>query len=173
MAINRKLWGRTPDGKPIYKYTLTNASGASVVLGSIGAAIVSVNVPDRDGKLADVALGYGKAESYFADGPCAGKCPGRYANRIAGGRLKIAGKEYKLPNRQSARHSGHCRLYAGQGSGNIRRPGCRRERRRPGGCVGHREAGGKLIVFDLSRLPGDVMISSRWGNVKKRRPDKK
>ena len=73
MAINRKLWGRTPDGKAIYKYTMTNASGASVVLGSVGAAIVGVNVPDRDGKLADVVLGYGKAESYFGDGPCAGK----------------------------------------------------------------------------------------------------
>jgi aldose 1-epimerase len=60
MAINRKLWGRTPDGKAIYKYTLTNASGASVVLGSVGAAIVSVNVPDKNGKLGDVALVDGK-----------------------------------------------------------------------------------------------------------------
>ena len=77
MAINRKLWGRTPDGKAIYKYTLTNASGASVVLGSIGAAIVSVNVPDKNGKLGDVALGYGKAEQYINDGPYLGKCPGR------------------------------------------------------------------------------------------------
>ena len=48
MTIKRKLWGRTPDGKAIFRYTLTNGSGASVVLGSVGAAIVSVNVPDKD-----------------------------------------------------------------------------------------------------------------------------
>ena len=108
MAINRKLWGRTPDGKPIYKYTLTNASGASVVLGSIGAAIVSVNVPDRDGKLADVALGYGKAESYFGDGPYLGKVPGRFANRIAKGKFTLDGKTYQLPvnNGTNSLHGG-------------------------------------------------------------------
>ena len=104
MAINRKLWGRSQDGKAIYKYTLTNASGASVVVSNIGAAIVAVNVPDRNGKLGDVVLGYGKAESYFADGPCSGKVPGRFANRIAGGRLKIAGKEYKLPINNGPNH---------------------------------------------------------------------
>ena len=108
MAINRKLWGKTPDGKPIYKYTLTNASGASVVLGSIGAAIVSVNVPDKDGKLGDVALGYGKAESYFGDGPYLGKVPGRFANRIAKGKFTLDGKTYRLPvnNGTNSLHGG-------------------------------------------------------------------
>ena len=104
MAINRKLWGRTPDGKAIYKYTMTNASGASVVLGSVGAAIVGVNVPDKDGKLADVVLGYGKAESYFGDGPCFGKCPGRFANRIAAGRFTLDGKTYTLPVNNGPNH---------------------------------------------------------------------
>jgi len=104
MAINRKLWGRTPDGKAIYKYTLTNASGASAVVSNVGAAIVAVNVPDRDGKLADVVLGYGKADSYFADGPCAGKVPGRYANRIAKGRFTLDGKEYTLPVNNGPNH---------------------------------------------------------------------
>ena len=103
-TVSRKLWSRIADGTPIYKYTLTNASGASAVVSNIGAAIVSINVPDRNGKLGDVVIGYGKAESYFADGPCAGKCPGRYANRIAGGRLTIAGKEYKLPINNGPNH---------------------------------------------------------------------
>jgi len=93
-----------PDGKPVYKYTITNESGASVVLGSIGAAIVSVNVPDRNGKLGDVVIGYGKAEHYFADGPCAGKCPGRYANRIAKGKFSLDGVEYKLPVNNGPNH---------------------------------------------------------------------
>ena len=104
MAINRKLWGRTPDGKPIYKYRMTNESGASVVLCSIGAAIVSINVPDRNGKLGDVVLGYGKPESYFGDGPCSGKVPGRYANRIAFGKFTLGGKEYELPINNGPNH---------------------------------------------------------------------
>ena len=104
MAINRKLWGRTPDGKAIYKYTMTNASGASVVLGSVGAAIVGINVPDRDGKFSDVVLGYGKPEYYFADGPCFGKVPGRFANRIAKGKFSLDGKAYTLPVNNGPNH---------------------------------------------------------------------
>lgn len=104
MAITRRIWSRTEDGRPIYKYTMTNKSGASVVLTNIGAGIVSINVPDKDGKLGDVVLGYGKAESYFGDGPCAGKCPGRYANRIAKGRFTLDGKTYELPINNGPNH---------------------------------------------------------------------
>ena len=104
MSIRRKLWSRTECGKAVYKYTITNESGASVVLSSIGAGIVAVNVPDRDGKLADVVLGYGKSESYFADGPCAGKCPGRFANRIAKGKFTLDGVEYSLPINNGPNH---------------------------------------------------------------------
>ena len=104
MAINRKIWGKTQDGKAIYKYTITNASGASVVLTNIGAGIVAINVPDKAGKLGDVVLGYGKAESYFADGPCSGKVPGRYANRIAKGKFTLDGKEYTLPINNGPHH---------------------------------------------------------------------
>ena len=104
MSVSRKLWSRTEDGKAIYRYTITNESGASVVLSNYGAAIVSVNVPDREGKLGDVALGYGKAENYFHDGPCFGKCPGRYANRIARGRFELGGKVYELPVNNGPNH---------------------------------------------------------------------
>ena len=104
MQIKRKLWGRAADGKAIYKYTITNGSGASVVLCSVGAGIVSINVPDRNGKLGDVAVGYRKAESYIADGPCCGKCPGRYANRIAGGKFTLDGVEYQLPVNNGPNH---------------------------------------------------------------------
>ena len=103
-TIKRKLWGRTPEGKAIFKYTMTNGSGASVVLGSVGAAIVGVNVPDKDGKLDDVVLGYGKAERYFSDGPFLGKCPGRFANRIAKGKFTLDGKEYTLPINNGPNH---------------------------------------------------------------------
>lgn len=102
--ITRKLWGRTPDGTPVYRYTLKNSSGASATLCSIGAGIVSINVPDKDGKLGDVVLSYAKPESYFGDGPCMGKCPGRYANRIAAGKFTLDGKEYSLPINNGPNH---------------------------------------------------------------------
>ena len=104
MEIKRKLWGRAADGKAIYKYTMTNSKGASVVLCNVGAGIVSVNVPDKDGKLGDVALGYRNATSYIKDGPCLGKCPGRFANRIAGGKFTLGGKTYEVPVNNGPNH---------------------------------------------------------------------
>ena len=88
----------------IKTYTLTNKSGASVTLSSFGAAIQKIIVPDKDGKLADVVIGYDNLESYMKDGPCAGKCPGRYANRIAEGSLEIDGKIYDLPINNGPNH---------------------------------------------------------------------
>ena len=85
MTIQKELWGTAPNGKEIYLYTLKNTSGAFVQLCSVGAGIVSIVVPDKEGKLADVALGYRNPLDYFGDGPCSGKVPGRYANRIAKG----------------------------------------------------------------------------------------
>lgn len=88
--------------------TLTNASGASVTLSSVGAGIVRVIVPDKNGEMTDVVLGYTNPSDYFYDGPCAGKCPGRYANRIARGHFSIDGVEYTLAinNGPNALHGG-------------------------------------------------------------------
>ena len=102
--ITRELWGTAPDGKEIFLYTLRNSSGASVQLCSVGAGIVSVNVPDKEGKLGDVVIGYKNATDYFADGPCSGKIPGRYANRIARGRFTLDGVEYTLPVNNGPNH---------------------------------------------------------------------
>lgn len=103
-TITRKIWSKTADGTPIYKYTLKNESGAYATVSNLGAAIVSVVVPDKNGKLADVALGYGKAESYFGDGPCLGKCPGRFANRIDKGIFSLDGVQYTLPINNGPNH---------------------------------------------------------------------
>ena len=106
MKISSKT-SESPAGE-ITLYTLTNSSGASVTLSSLGAGIVAVNVPDRDGKLADVALGYKDPASYIGDGPCAGKIPGRFANRIALGKFSLDGKDYTLAinNGPDALHGG-------------------------------------------------------------------
>ncbi len=104
MKINRQLWGKSSGGNEIYLYRITNEAGAYVELSSIGAGIVSVCVPDREGVLGDVVIGYDSPESYFGDGPCAGKCPGRYANRIAKGKFVLDGKEYTLPINNACNH---------------------------------------------------------------------
>ena len=104
MQTTKELWGKTSCGKEIYLYTLKNESGASVQLSSVGAGVVSVVVPDKDGVMADVCLGYPDPMSYFGDGPCAGKVPGRYANRIALGKFEIDGVEYSLPINNGPNH---------------------------------------------------------------------
>ncbi len=89
-------------------YRVENKSGASVVLSTLGTGIVEVNVPDKDGKIENVTLGYANPADYIADGPCFGKVPGRYANRIALGKLHIDGKDYQLAinNGPNALHGG-------------------------------------------------------------------
>lgn len=104
MKTTKELWGTSPSGKEIYLYTIENGSGAFVRLCSIGAGIVGIGVPDRDGKIADVVLGYSEAGSYFGDGPCLGKCPGRFANRIALGKFTLEGVEYTLPVNNGPNH---------------------------------------------------------------------
>lgn len=97
----------SPEGD-ITLYRIENQSGASVELSSLGAGITSVVVPDKSGKLGEVALGYANPADYMADGPCMGKIPGRYANRIAKGELVVDGKQYQLTinNGPNALHGG-------------------------------------------------------------------
>lgn len=88
--------------------TVRNSSGASVTLSSLGAGITEIRVPDGAGKLANVVLAYANPADYMDDGPCLGKIPGRYANRIAKGHLEVDGKTYQLNinNGPNALHGG-------------------------------------------------------------------
>lgn len=95
----------------IKMFSLANESGAEVLLSNLGAGIVSIIVPDRNGKLADVVLGYRNPEDYLADGPCMGKIPGRFANRIAKGLFSIGGRQYKLSINNGPNH-----LHGGPGA---------------------------------------------------------
>lgn len=96
MRIERKNCGVTKDGKKIYIFKLTNKLGSSVTLCNIGAGIVSITIPDKNKKMDDIVLGYKDLTSYIGDNPCAGKVPGRFANRIKNGKFSIDGKEYHL-----------------------------------------------------------------------------
>lgn len=104
MEIEQNVWCFTEEGEAVVIYTMRNASGAEVKLSNIGASIISVKVPDRNGVLADVALGYADCRSYFGDGPHMGKTPGRYANRIAKGHFEIDGREYRLACNNGPNH---------------------------------------------------------------------
>lgn len=85
-------------------YKILNDNGASVELSSLGAGILKVLVPDRYGKLENVALGYADPADYLNDGPCMGKIPGRYANRIANGKFSIEDREYTLAVNNGPNH---------------------------------------------------------------------
>lgn len=106
MAIRQQTVNSTVG--EISLFTITNSQGASVTLSSLGAGINSIVVPDKDGKLENVIIGYKNPADYMADGPCAGKTPGRYANRIALGKLPVEGKIYQLAvnNGPNALHGG-------------------------------------------------------------------
>lgn len=74
------------------------------MLSSLGAGILEINVPNKLGKIENVALGYAHPADYFDDGPCMGKIPGRYANRIATGKFTLNGKEYSLAVNNGPNH---------------------------------------------------------------------
>ncbi len=102
--IEQHVWGMTPEGEAIILYTMRNAKGAQVQITNFGAAIVAIKVPDREGRMADVALGYKHPEGYFFDGAASGKSVGRVANRIAFGRMTIEGVEYAMEVNNGPNH---------------------------------------------------------------------
>lgn len=104
ITIEQHVWGMTPEGEAIIRYTMRNEQGAEVALSNYGATILSAIVPDREGKMADVVLGYKQPQGYFFDGPAMGKSVGRFANRIALGRMTIEGEEYQLEINNGRNH---------------------------------------------------------------------
>ena len=94
------------DGAPTALYTMTNESGMEVCVTNFGGRIVSVMVPDRNGDFKDVVFGFDNIQDYFPENNQTdfGATIGRYANRIANGRITVEGVEYQLPQN----NYGHC-----------------------------------------------------------------
>jgi aldose 1-epimerase len=86
-----------PDGVEVYLYTLTNDRGIEVSIITYGGAITSLKVPDRNGLLGDIVLGYETLDEYARNPRYFGALIGRHANRIAMGRFPLNGVEYQLP----------------------------------------------------------------------------
>ena len=97
MPIVKEKFGTTPGGESVDVYTLTNAHGLEARILSFGGILRSLRVPDRNGELDDVVLGFDKIEPYFINEPYFGSIIGRYGNRIANGKFTLGGKEYTLP----------------------------------------------------------------------------
>ncbi len=89
-------FGTTADGRVVEEYTLRNAAGVEVRFITFGGIITSIRVPDRQGRFANVALGFDSLAKYEAEHPYFGAITGRYANRIGGGRFSLGGVDFEL-----------------------------------------------------------------------------
>jgi len=103
-SVEQKLWGKVVDGTPIYKFTLRNASGMSVVCSNFGCAIVSIVTADKNGNFDDVVLGYDTAAQWVNGKSNFNSICGRYANRIAGAKFELDGHVYKLNANNGPNH---------------------------------------------------------------------
>jgi len=102
-SFSREDFGQV-DGKKVERFTLTNRNGVEAKIITYGGIVVSLKVPDRQGKFADVVLGYDDLEGYLHDDAYLGALIGRYGNRIAKGRFKLNGTEYKLATNNGENH---------------------------------------------------------------------
>jgi aldose 1-epimerase len=107
-TIRKQSFGKTNSGEQIDLYSLSNKKGMEVAITNFGATIVTLRVPDRSGKTADVVLGFDTLEGYENGKSYFGATVGRYANRIGGGAFSIDGNTYTLPknNGNNTLHGG-------------------------------------------------------------------
>ncbi|MGH9529786.1 MAG: aldose epimerase family protein [Terriglobales bacterium] len=96
-TMQKQAFGKTDDGQQMDLYTLTNAKGMQVAITNFGGTIVSIKVPDKNGNIADVVLGYDDVSGYQGGKAYFGATIGRYGNRIAKGKFTLDGKTYQLP----------------------------------------------------------------------------
>jgi aldose 1-epimerase len=96
-TAKKSTFGTLPDGRAVPAVTLANGHGVSATVIAYGAALQSLVMPDRDGKKADIVLGYDNLEQYLSQPQYFGATVGRFANRIAKGKFTLDGKAYQVP----------------------------------------------------------------------------
>jgi len=107
MAVKKESFGVNPYGEEVDLFTMTNAAGLRARIMTHGAAIVSLEVPDRNGTRKDIVLGFETAAEYGPGTPYFGCVVGRFANRIAHGRFSLDGKDYQLALNGDGVHALH------------------------------------------------------------------
>ena len=98
--VSQVRFGTLPDGQTVDAYTLRNAHGVEVRAITYGGIITSLKVPDRQGAMADVVLGFDSLNGYLNDHPFFGAIIGRYGNRIGKGRFSLDGTEVLAGHQQ-------------------------------------------------------------------------
>lgn len=102
--MKKRIFGELPDGETVVAFTLAGAAGASMEVLTYGGIVSAIRMPDRDGHLADVVLGFDSLEPYLAGHPYFGAIAGRVAGRIPGGRFTLEGKTYELVKNDGPNH---------------------------------------------------------------------
>lgn len=95
-AITSEVFGSLADGSEVHVFTLTNKAGVEARIINYGGIVLSLKVPDRNGKMGDVVLGFDTLADYLTKSPYFGCLVGRFGNRIAGGRFTLNGKTHTL-----------------------------------------------------------------------------
>ena len=108
-GMTKSSFDQTPEGEQVDIYTLVNSGGMVAKVMTYGAILTELHVPDRNGQLADVVLGFDKLDAYLEGHPYFGATTGRVANRISVGKFTLDGKEYSL-----ARNNGPHHLHGGE-----------------------------------------------------------
>ncbi len=103
-TVTKTSFGKTEAGEAVDLYTLRNTRGVEATITNFGGIVVSLKVPDRNGKFDDVVLGFNDLDSYLKPHPYFGALIGRYGNRIAKGRFTLNGVEYKLAVNNGENH---------------------------------------------------------------------
>ncbi|MDA1212362.1 MAG: galactose mutarotase [Planctomycetota bacterium] len=105
VGVQTEPLGDAPEnGGDIMQYVMTNANGMKVTLINIGAGVTAIEVPDKEGDIENVALGFANWEDYLTNSPYFGCICGRYANRIAKGKFSLSGTEYSLAVNNDPNH---------------------------------------------------------------------
>ncbi len=104
MSITKKLFGKMPNGQEVYCYTLSCECGISAEIIDYGATLRSLFVPNKNGTVTDVVLGYDTVEEYMTNDGYIGATIGRFGNRIRVGKFTLNGVEYTLATNDGPNH---------------------------------------------------------------------
>ena len=104
MKITKEGFGSTADGQEVHQFVCTNKNGLVVKLSDYGAHVTAVEVPDRDGNLENITLGFDSVDGYLNRHPYFGSTVGRFCNRIAGGKFTLGDQEYTLATNNDPNH---------------------------------------------------------------------
>ncbi|MEM6319951.1 MAG: aldose epimerase family protein [Bacteroidota bacterium] len=104
MPISKTSFGQLASGQQVDLFTLENSAGMKVRISNFGGIVTSIQVPNRNGQLGEVNLGFDNLEKYVTEHPYFGAIIGRYGNRIANGQFTLDGKTYQLATKADGNH---------------------------------------------------------------------